>query len=215
MASIFFVPGGGTPPALDGADVLAEVYPALGASNSADLVFWTAQDLLDWLNEALQKFARRVGVFVERDASTAVVSGTAGYSLPARHLSTLHVALDGAELRPASVKEIEALDADWPNTAGTVERYLEDVTGFGTITLYREPAASGTLAVVFHRYPAEVDEDADIPLPETLADYLTDAMLAEARGTEGDGAMSEVAQFCGEEMRLYEEIAASYWGMAQ
>jgi hypothetical protein len=192
-----------------------QILPALGAAAAADLVFWTAQDLYDWLNEGLKQLARRRGLFIERDTSISVVASTASYTLPARHLSTLHVALDGAELRPATVRAVEALDADWPNTEDTPERYLQDVAGLGSIRLYPTPDDSGTLGIVFHRYPADVADSDSIPAPDTISDYLADVVIAEARGTEGDGAMPEAAEFCRQEGKLYEAVFRGYWGMAQ
>lgn len=216
MGAIFFPPGGGTPPAQTPADLLDDqIFTALGASAAADLVFWTAQDLYDWLNEALKQLARRCGLFVERDTSISLVASTASYTLPARHLSTLHVAVDGSGLRPATVAEVEALDADWLNTEDTPARYLQDVAGLASIRIYPTPDDTGTLQLVMHRYPADLAGGGTLPLPDMLSDLLVDIVIGEARGVEGDGAMPEVAEVCREEAKLYEAVCARYWGVAQ
>jgi hypothetical protein len=208
-------PGGGTPPAKSAQDLLNELYPLLGASSASDLVHWTDAELLQWANDGLKRLARRTGVFVER-GTVSVSSGTAAYTLPTRHLSSIHVSLDAAHLRPSTVAELEALSTTWITDSDTPDRYVQNQgTGVEAIRLYAEPDAGGTLAVVHHQYPAEVTAAGSLPLPEPVADYLFFYGLGEARRKESDGAMPEVSELSDGLLALYEQVCQSYWGVAQ
>jgi hypothetical protein len=210
------LPGGGAAPAALAQDLLDELYPLLGASASADLDFWTDAQLLAWLNAGLSRLARSAAVFVKRNTSISVEAGTAQYSLATSHLSTLHVSLDGALLRPATAAELEALSAMWQADVGTPARYWQD-SGLGTATigLYRKPIASGTLAVIEHEVPDAVEAGDPLPLPDPLGDYAFFYALAEARSIESDGAMPETAEICRQVCGLIEAMARDYWGVSQ
>jgi len=210
------LPGGGAAPAAAAQDLLDELYPLLGASGSADLDFWTQAQLLAWLNAGLARLARSAALFVERDTSISVAGGTAQYSLPTPHLSTLHVSLGKALLRPASAAELEALSATWQTDAGTPARYWQD-SGLGTATigLYPKPIASGTLAVIEHELADALEAGDSLPLPDPLGDYAFFYALAEARAIESDGAMPETAETCRQLCGLVESMARDHWGVAQ
>ncbi len=210
------LPGGGTAPASTAQDQLDQLYPLLAASGSADLDFWTDAQLLAWLNAGLARLARSAAVFVERDTSITVAAGTASYTLPTPHLSTLHVSLGGSLLRPVSAAELEALSATWQTDVGTPTRYWQD-SGLGTasIGLYPKPIATGTLAVVEHELPDTLTAGSSLPLPEPLADFAFFYALAEARAIESDGAMPETAEICRQLASFIEQMARDYWGVAQ
>jgi hypothetical protein len=210
------LPGGGSAPATTAQAVLDELYPMLAAESSADLEHWTDAQLLEWVNAGLEKLARRAAVFAERDASTSVLSGTATYSLPTRHLSSVHVSLGSSPLRPATPEELAALSATWQADARTPERYWQ-AGGLDTATigLYPLPIASGTLAVVHRQYPAAIAAGGDVPLPDALGDYLWFYALGQARGAESDAAMPEVAAICDQVASLYERVAREMWGVSQ
>jgi hypothetical protein len=198
-----------------GQDLLDELYPLLGASGSADLEFWTVAQLLEWLNRALARLARSAAVIVDRDTSVTVVGGTAQYSLPTPHLSTIHVSLGGTPLRAATPAELAALSATWTTDAGAVERYWHGGLGLATIGLWRKPFAGGTLAIIEHELPDTVTTGSVLPLPDPLADYAFLSALAEAREVESDGAMPETAAIARELASLYESMARDYWGVSQ
>jgi len=199
------------------ADVIQRLLPSLGAYKLADVVFWTEEELYEYADEGIQRLAKATGLFVERDASTTLVAGTALYNLPTRHLSTIHVSLlGGANLRGVSVRDLEALDATWEAATGVVEKFAQDFRGTEQLRLYRNPSTGGTLAVVFHQYPAEIAQATPtLTGPVVLEDYLSWAMLSAARGKEGDAAMPEVAKHAEERIALFEQVFKSYWGQAQ
>ena len=219
MLLIFSSGQGAAVTGLNLAGAIADLYPALNASGTADLVFWTEAELYEWADEAAKRLARVQGGFVERDSSTTLVVGTHTYTLPARHLSTIHVSLGTRSLRPATVQELEAKDNAWVETAhATVSHWLGDAAGTESARLYPKPAAgaAGAVAVVFHRHPSAVEVgSAVVKAPLCLRDYWAFHVLGEARGREGKAAMPEVSEWCREMTALYERVCREYWGGAQ
>jgi len=216
MATLPIIPQPAAAAASTSTDLLGRIYPLLGATSALDLEFWTDAELLVWVNAGFQRLARMSGVFVERDATITVVNGTASYALPTKNISTIHVALDGARLRPASARELEAYSATWTTDNATPTHYLQDYgTATPYITLWKKPIAGGTLAIVEHEYPTTITAGATLPAPDVISDYVLFYTLGEARRKESDAAMPEVAAFCDSIKQLYEEACISYWGVAQ
>lgn len=116
-------------------------------------------------------------------------------------------------LRPAGVRELEALDSTWPNSTGTPDHYLHEDLGTTQIRLYKTPTAGPTtLAVVHQAHLANLALNDQIPLPRALADYLYFYVIAEARSAETDGAMPEAAEFARQLADLYIQLATIFWG---
>lgn len=195
-------------------DLIERLLPALNCYKLADLVHWDEEELYEYADEGVQRLARATGMFVERDATTAVAAGTPEYDLPSRHLSTIHVSLvAGANLRGASVRDLEALSSTWHTDAGLVTRFIQDFDGTEKLRLYKDPGSDGTLAVIFHEYPAEISAGAPtLTAPTVLEDYLWWEMLRRAREKESDAAMPDVAAHAGERVNLFEEVIRGYWG---
>ena len=201
------------------ADVIERLLPALGTYQAANLIHWDAEELYEYADQGVQALARATGLFVERDATTTIVNGTALYTLPTRHLSTIHVSVVGqANLRGASVADLEALSDTWlTDTAGiaAIEAFTPDFDGTEKIRLYKSPTAGGTLAVVFHQYPTEIAAGTPtLTAPTVLEDYVWWEMLRAARAKESDAAMPEVAEHAEQVVELYTEVIRSYWGEA-
>jgi len=216
MLLLIFNPQGVAPPVgINVGDVIQRLLPSLNVYRIADLTHWTEEELYEYADEAVKQLARTLGLFVERSPVT-VSGGTALYSAPSRHLDTIHASLGGANLRPAKVRELEALDATWQGSSGTVDRYVPDFQGTEKIRLYKTPAAGGTLAVIYHQYPAEVSQASPtLTAPSVFEDYLHWAILAQARAKEGDAAMPEVAKHAAERQSQFKELIADMWGTAQ
>lgn len=199
---------------------LSVLLPVLHATSFANLVFWTEADLYNLADEAGQRLARACGGFVERDASTAIVPGTASYALPARHLSTIHVALGNTVLQPTNAYEREARDPAWESdTDDNVTHFLQDAgEGVERIRVFPLPGAgaSGNLAVVHHAYPATISTgQKTVAAPECLRDYFTFAVMASALGQESEGAMPEVAKWADGVVQLLHDVVRDYWGESQ
>lgn len=214
---LLLIPQGPAVPPIDTGDVIDELLPYLGAYQAANLNFWTEAELFAFADEGVKRLATAIGGFVEHDASTALVDGTASYSLPTRHLSTIHASAANVSIYPTTRQGLDALDSDWTNTAGnTPTNFFQD--NDSQIRVYPKPnsTTTGNVGVIHHQYPAAVDSGSpSVTAPAVFAEYLTWYTLSEARGKESDGAMPEVSKFFAGMVDLFESIAREYWGQAQ
>lgn len=213
--------GGGQGPVAAAVDLrlaIADVETALNAAGAGDLAQWTEADLWEWFDEAAKRLARGFGVFVERDASTAIALNVANYTLPARHLSTIHASIAGVSLYAVNVQELEAKDAAWVETQGPTDSFLMDTAGMTAARVYPAPDAftTGALALIFHRFPPAVTvSNYTLSAPAVIRDYFAWHALAEARGRQSDAKMPEVAEHFAKRAGLLEQVIAEYWGNAQ
>jgi len=188
----------------------------LNAAGAGDLVFWTEPELYQRMAEALTRLARRDRIFWTVGETIAVEIPQAVYLLP-NNAGIALAALDAAELRPASVGELEARDSNWEQTVcveGEIPtHWIGDYLGAGFIRLYPSPIATGELLILSAKLPDEpTAETPQARIPAPVADYLALAALQEARDKEGDARMPEVAQVCASIAALYEQTFAAYWG---
>lgn len=202
---------------LDISATLTDCLPVLKASSLASLVWWNATQLWSMADQATKKLARTAGVFVDRDATITTVANTSTYALPDEHVSTIHVSFNGTALKPGSVQDMEALDADWVDAVDHAPRFFLHVGGMDFIAVY--PAPDGTIAgplpLILQRFPTALSAAQTIlsaPLP--AQDYIEFYVLAQALGAESKGAMPEVAQWFSQLCNLFEQMAVSYWGGA-
>lgn len=200
---------------------LSDLYPKLNATASGDLVYWTATELFQWFDEAAQRLARTTGVFVVRDTSVTVATGTGSYALPAAQVSTIQADLGGVVLRPRNVQELEALDATWTTTQGppSPNSFVQDTQGVTHVALYPIPGVADNakaLGLVLHVTPATISSaNPQVSAPTCLREYFTFYALAEARAKECKAAMQEVAQWMRQLTGMYEQVIEGYWGEAQ
>jgi hypothetical protein len=210
------LPQGPTIPGVDIANVIYDILPALGATSLGDLDWCTETELFQWADEAAKRLARTAGVWVEIDSSTAVMPSTSNYSAPVDHIDTIHVHLGTTVLRETSVRELLALDGSWQTSPGAVTRYSMDAGDPGTITIYQIPTAAGTLTVIYHQYPAQIEAGASlIAVASPIQDYFGYSMLAEARRKESDASMPEMADHFDQRVALYEQVIEHLWGADQ
>lgn len=180
-------PGGGAGLARTLADWLAEVYACLNAEDATNLIHWTEAELIEWANQGQWDLARRFGMWVERDATTTTMHEVATYTLPTRHLSTIHVTLARRSLRAASVRELEALSATWSTDACKLRWPGDDPILFyvdPTITAYRADVLAA-LAI----WESAVKDDGSatsLSFEETLAPGL-DRCIEISLGALGPG----------------------------
>ncbi len=192
-------------------DLLPEVYPALGSADGSDLVFWTTGALSRFAYDAGDSLARRVP-FMALRTTLSVVAGTAEYSLPARHVGTIHVSVAGYSLRPTSVEELDALDDDWRTYEDYSERYIEGLGGEKKVRLHPKPIVTATGHIAYTEHPS--DDSTTLAVPHALKEYFRLAIIAGARGSGDKGSMPEVAAWCTRVMGLMEQVAAGYWSAA-
>ena len=204
---------------IDFSTVINDLYPALGASGSADLVWWTVDELYQWIDESIRRLARQTGCFVTYYTGMATVASVGSYTLPTFHVLTIQCDLAGRVLAPATIAEIEALDAGWDTATGKPLRFLQDTHGLDRLTLHPAPSApyAGlSIGMIIHVLPSAISASSpQLNAPLVLQDYAVYAALAEARGKESRAAMPEVANWCRGLADLLEQVAASYWGPGQ
>lgn len=194
------------------------VYPALNATASADLVFWTKATLYEFAHDAVQRFARAVAGLIFTDA-VAIVTDQGEYALPARTLSVLHVTAAGRSLRPANGRDLEARSSNWRGDSSVVvSHYARQDEGLSTLRVYPKPATglSGSVKATVHRGPAVVSDLAPtLDWPEVLSGYLGLRVIAAARSAETEAKMPEAAAVAGQICSVVEQAGAALWGGVQ
>jgi hypothetical protein len=199
-------------------DFISQVVPVLHAHVPGDLVFWTQDELLRWLDDRVKNLAKK-GAFVVRNTIT-LVDATATYDLPDRTLSVIHVAHASKPVKASSTTELEASTPTFATTTGdALERWYADRIGAGKIGLQPVPnavavAAAATAEVITHEYPATVDgvETITIPVPLVVLDMFAVEVIAEAYRREGDSQMPEAAQQLDKLAGLYQSAVEQLWG---
>lgn len=201
---------------IDTTAVIQSILPDLHADNLADLYFWTEGELIRWEDECVKRLARVAAVFVRRDASLVTVAGQASYSLPPRHVTSLHVSLGTVPLRPANMEELEGLDTDFRTTPGTPERWYEDKLAAPEVAFAPVPDAAGVpLPIVYNSWPPELDAskvNTSLPAPAPVKGYIAMAVLGAAYQIEGESEMPDVASHCRGRLELYERTFQAYFG---
>jgi len=205
--------------------LIADMLPALHADGVADLTFWEECELITWADAALKRISRLASIFVRRDTSTALVAGTATYSAPARHLSTIHVQHNNKSLIASSTHELEGKDDAFLTTAGTPTHWYPDKIGANKIGLYKIPDAAAAavsaalqLPIIYHEYPNTLDcgkATATVMQPAIIDDYCYIYTIGEAYAKQGDAQMPEVSQQLGEFRNLFESVLIRTYGEAQ
>lgn len=221
MPILLLAPGQGVP-ILDTEELLASLYPGLGAMGADDLVFWSVDELRRYLNEATRRLATSTLAWIKRDGvgSLAVEEGEeAGdpiFLLPANHIRTFHVSIESRSLRKASTLQLDAFtNTRRTDSDDTPTHYSDDQEDLGRVVIYPAPNqnAGGTVWVVFQTAPDEVTEDeTTLEANRTIGDYLSLSVLAEARAKESKGAMPEVAEWARGMAGMLEGAFQQYWG---
>jgi hypothetical protein len=197
--------------------LILDLLPALNAVSAAssDLMWWTSDELYQFADEAVKLLARTAAVFAAADF-VATSAGVAEYALPSGALWMIQASVNGNAIRPSTVREIEALDPNWQTTPGAAGRWIQDI-GLGQVRLYPVPVGIGTLERVCHIERTAISAGnptlTGAPLP--FGGFVLHAMLAAARGKEGDAQMPDVAAHANARVSLYLSVFASYWGATQ
>lgn len=206
------LPDGG----IDTTQVIDDLLPSLHAATRADLTFWTEGQLIQWMDEALKRLARVACVFVGRAANTLTVAAQATYTLPPRHVATLHASYLAAQLRPSGTRELEARDPAYQTTAGTPAYWYQDLQGNTAIGLAPVPDTSDqAIPMIYEGWPPELDagrQNTLVAAPPPLKGYLAFSILAQVYGTEGEMEMPDLAAHCRARRDLYDQLFVSYYG---
>lgn len=211
---------------LDTTQVIDGILWTLHAGSRDDLVFWTEGDLIQWMDEAVKRLSRVACVFVGRDTSITSRNGEATYTLPDRHIATLHVSYNSASggtltpLRPAGTMELEALDDDYqtnPVGSGDVpKRWYEDLLGSTTIGVAPLPDTDDDpIPVIYEGYPDTLDagkQNRFISAPPPVKGYLAMCVLEAAYTRESEIESVDIAAHCKARREMYEAAFVSYYG---
>ena len=211
--------------AFDSTQIVTNLLPSLHAATRADLgpwadseLPWTEADLIQWMDEALKRLAGLVALFVSRDACARTAAGLSTYALPANHIATLHVSVDGVPLRPGNMAELEARGPTFRTISGTPDHWYEDLIGTATMDLTPVPTVAGkTVAIVYAGWPDALDvtkTQTMVAAPAPVKGYLALAVLKEAYGKESDMEMPDVSAHAKSQMDLFEALWLSYYGAA-
>jgi hypothetical protein len=203
---------------IDTTQVIDEILPSLHASTRGDLApEWSEGDLIEWMDEAVQRLAAIACVFVGRSTALLTAPATATYPLPSDHLSTLHVTYKTTSLRGASHLQLEGRDANYRTAEGTPLNWYEDLLGLATIALAPVPNDAQALPLVYQGLPPTLDagkQNTLLAAPSPIKGYLAMAILAGAYGREGELEMPDIADHCRGRLKLYEQSLTSYYGKA-
>lgn len=188
----------------------------LNSDTLGNLTHWTEAELYEFADENLKRLARTAAVYVDR-TTTENAPADSAHPLAATDIAVIDVGWDGVALSPSNMRELEALDQSWEAaTPDTPSHFATDFLGFGTVRLYPPPAATGTLDLITIQTPPEVSSGSpDVRAPLPFAVWLRARLLVDARGSEGDGAMPEVAQRFGELASIIERVTVAYYGGSQ
>lgn len=203
---------------IDTTEVLADILPSLHAASTSDsdLYWWKLTDLIEFMDEALKRLARKAGVFVKRSTSVTSAVGAPTYSLPADHVAILHVTYGTEPLRPSGTLELESRDSDYRSTQGTPDHWYLDQLGDYTMGLSPVPNHAGdTVPIIYTAIAAELDDaqlNTLVTAPTPIKGYLAMCILAEAYGRESEMEMQDLSQHCKGRIAMYEAMMASYYG---
>lgn len=209
-------PAPASPGFINTALLVGDLWAPLNARGPADAIFWTEDQLYEWIDEAIKRFARKHAAFVVYDTSLTSASGVADYTLPADHLCTFQADLAGRYLRARNVQEIEQLDAQWTTAAaGVPKAFLEDTKGLVQITLYPKPnvaSSSKAIGLTMAKVPATISKTAAIlAAPPIIRDYFSFYALAEARAAETNASMDEIAVWYRQLVDQLDQVAEHLW----
>jgi hypothetical protein len=193
-----------------------DLLARLGATSWGDLDWTTQAEVYSYFDEGLKSLAAKTGIFVERDTSGTLATGTNQYQAPTGWISTIHLSVAGLRIRPTTLTEIEALDAAYVAALGTPTRYSDDAGQLGSITYYptpQAPDAGKTAAVVFHLSPPDLSVGQTlIPAQSPVADFFLYYALQRARSKESVSSMPEVANHAEQRAAMFLQIFEQYWG---
>lgn len=112
-------------------------------------------------------------------------------------LLPLRVDFDGTKVRPATLAQLDDLDAAWQAKPGNPERYAH--LGLDLLALYKQVGDADTLSLTYARGPVPLVAAADTPeIPEEYHPLLIDGAIVYLRMVEGGQEFAKVQPLLGE-----------------
>ena len=203
---------------------LPMLYTELNAAGPADLVFWSEDELTRYADLELSRLTTGLMLFVDEqdvdgfaNQSTYDLAHTTD-DIPqdTGFVSLIHAVWGGTSIAPATVREIEAQDANWATaTAAAPTNWIGDWLASGMIVMYPQPTAAATLSVFRQRGGSSIATGSTkLDAPDALGDLLHLRTLADARSKRGDAWMGEAAQLADQLAGVLEKAFTAYYGSA-
>jgi hypothetical protein len=171
--------------------------------------FYPTAEIVNAVNEGLRTFAL-LTLSLEKTVPWVVSANTTFFhmlTIFSDWIVPLRVAdAAGAKIRPGRFSDLWALDATWPQSPGSVSRYVH--AGADLVGLYKQPAAPVTLSVTYAYSPARLVNDGDVPpiRPEFHQELVKFAVYR-MRRIEGGSEFAKALPLLGEFL-----AAASQYG---
>lgn len=209
---------------MDFANAIPMLCAELNAAGTADLAFWTQDELVRYADLELSKLTTGLMLFVDAQ-DLAGIANQSAYDLAhttddtpkdTYFVSLVHVVWAGAALTPLNMREVEARDANWStSTAAAPTSWIGDWLASGMIVAYPQPTQNATFTVFCQRgAPPIAVGSTSLPAPDALADLLHLRVLADARSKRCDAWMGEAAQLADSLADVLEKAFAAYYGSA-
>ena len=149
-------------------DYITEFRGTVGDNEAPQ--FWSSENIVRYLNEAVQEACERAKLIEDRSMSLTLVPGQDTYSLHASVFEIKRLALRG---RPLDETSVEALDADmpgWESRTGTPRHFIfEPASGAqaAMVRLVPTPTVADAVALTVYRGALKaLSEDRDQERPE-------------------------------------------------
>jgi hypothetical protein len=155
-------------------------------------VYYTAADAIQALNWAQRLFVL-LTLCLEDTATVTLAAATAWYRVRTQvtdWLLPLRLEYGGAQVRPARLSELDALDATWQTRPGSPSRYA--CLGLDLLAVTPQPGATASLTAIYAKGPARMSLDADVPeIPVAYQELLPGAAIGLLRLREGGQEMQK------------------------
>lgn len=129
---------------------------ALTRLGDTDNVIWSDTEIEDYIKEAYDELVASAKALWDQDYINDI-AGYAVHSLPSDLVLVDRVVWDARTLVPISLQKLALHDARYETTEGTVDAYVVDAAGPGTIRKYRVPAVSATSTKAYNLIDTEED----------------------------------------------------------
>jgi hypothetical protein len=175
-----------------------------------------APDALGALNEGQRLFAL-LSLCLEKTVAFPLTAGTLAYNLLGPAANSLFADLlvvrrvynsEGRQLRPATIAELQALDANWQATPGVPARYV--VRGLDWLAVYPQPPAADALLIVYACCPVPLAAASTPQIRSAsqyaLVNYGACALRTPEGGQEQEKFKGYFAEFLAEAQRTGELV---------
>lgn len=176
------------------------IATARGILNDPDAVRYSAADLLQYANDAIDQLVTLVPMLFYTHVDLACVAGATLQSVPAseaKALININRIKNGNAVTRIDKDALEAYNPGWHlATAAAAKHWMPVDDDPLRFYIYPPAPASQTLDVTYVKIPAEFAVGADTGLPTSLSDAIADYVVGRADSRDSTHVMSgRAAQF--------------------